>query len=360
MHKPESYPLIGLMSGTSGDGLDIVFSRFHFNKTWTFELLCGETVSFPQALGRALVNSHKLSGEELSYLDIRFGRWMGEQVADFCRRNDVEPIAVASHGHTVFHQPDNLLTLQIGNGWSLHTACGLPVITDFRSLDVQLNGQGAPLVPIGDKLLFAAYDYCLNLGGIANISMERNEQRIAFDVCPFNLLFNHFARKSGLPYDDKGDLARSGSVLPELLDSLSNMPFYRLKGAKSLAREDIEKDFLPLVALSDTAAEDILATLSEHFSTEIAKTINAESVKDGLLLVTGGGAFNTFFLENLSQKLGKTITISVPDEQLISYKEALVFAFLGVLRLRNEPNSLASVTGASRDNCGGVIYGTMA
>lgn len=352
-----TYPMIGLMSGTSGDGLDIVFASFEFNKCWTFELVCGETIPFPRDLGDELAHCHRFSGEELAHLDIRFGQWMGQQVSAFCDRHGVKPLAVASHGHTVFHQPEKRLTLQIGNGWALHTACLLPVINDFRSLDVQLGGQGAPLVPVGDKLLFPSYDYCLNLGGIANISMERDNQRIAFDVCPFNLLFNYFAKKAGQPYDDSGNLARSGSVIPHLLDELSKASYYTIKGAKSLGREDIEKSFLPLVDLPELNHGDILATLSEHFAAIIANSINEMSPKKALLLATGGGAFNTFFLEKLASKLGSGTTLSVPEETLVAYKEGLVFAFLGVLRLRKEINSLASVSGASRDNCGGTVYG---
>ncbi|HSI78502.1 MAG TPA: anhydro-N-acetylmuramic acid kinase [Lunatimonas sp.] len=352
-----TYPMIGLMSGTSGDGLDIVYATFEFSKGWTFELVCGETIPFPGDLGNDLSHCHLFNGKDLALLDIRFGHWMGKQVADFCNQNGVKPLAVASHGHTVFHQPEKLLTLQIGNGWALHTSSHLPVVNDFRSLDVQLGGQGAPLVPIGDKLLFSSYDYCLNLGGIANISMERGNQRIAYDVCPFNLLFNFFAKKAGKPYDDSGRLARSGTVIPHLLDDLSQATFYTLKGAKSLGREDIEKSFLPLVDLPDLNHCDILATLSEHFATIIASSINETSPKKALLLATGGGAFNTFFLEKLASKLDGGITLSIPEETIIAYKEALVFAFLGVLRLRHEINSLASVSGASRDNCGGTLYG---
>ena len=357
MDTSATYPMIGLMSGTSGDGLDIVFASFDYNRGWTFDLVCGETIPFPDDLGHDLTRSHLVKGEDLALLDIRFGQWMGIQVADFCLRNRVRPLAVASHGHTVFHQPEKHLTLQIGNGWALHAACHLPVINDFRTLDVQLGGQGAPLVPVGDKLLFPAYDYCLNLGGIANISMERDSQRIAFDVCPFNLLFNHFAKKAGMPFDDSGNLARSGSVIPHLLEALSNAPYYAQKGAKSLGREDIEKSFLPLTDIPVLDPRDILATLSEHFAAVIAKSINETSPKNALLLATGGGALNAFFLKKLASKLGSDTILNVPDETLIAYKEALVFAFLGILRLRKENNSLASVSGASRDNCGGTLYG---
>lgn len=357
MYKPATYPMIGLMSGTSGDGLDIVFAVFKYDKEWSFELVCGETIPFPEHLGDALSQCHLFNGEDLAHLDIHFGHWMGLQVAEFCRRNQATPLAIASHGHTVFHQPEKHLTSQIGNGWALYVASQLPVINDFRSLDVQLGGQGAPLVPVGDKLLFAEFDYCLNLGGIANISLEVENQRVAFDICPFNLLFNHFAKKTGVPFDDKGNLARSGSVLPHLLNALSNASYYALTGARSLGREDIEKSFLPLTELPDTNPIDILATLSEHTAMMIARSINQTSSKNKLLLVTGGGAFNRFFLEKLAIKLGKDTTLSVPEEDLIAYKEALVFAFLGVLRMRREINCLASVSGASKDSCGGTLYG---
>lgn len=359
MNTQTHYKMIGLMSGTSGDGLDIAYCEFHLENEWNFQILHAQTVPFPPSLKESLTFAHQFAGEELTHLDILFGRWMGQYVKEFCSTRDLNPHAVASHGHTVFHQPDRGLTLQIGSGWALHQASGLPVINDFRSLDVMLGGQGAPLVPVGDRLLFGQYDFCLNLGGISNISTETDGGRIAFDICPFNLLLNRYANKLGLSYDDQGKLAEAGTIIPNLLDALENLPLYRQHLRKSLAREDIETYYTPvLYRFAAASPEDILSTLTEHFSGQISKALLEFNHRDAAsVLITGGGTYNRNFLHRLSEQCGASIKITIPDRQIIDYKEALVFAFLGVLRLRNENNCLRSVTGASQDNCGGVFFG---
>lgn len=357
MH-PERFTLIGLMSGTSGDGLDIAHCHFEYQDGWSYEILQAKTVPFPDLLGEKLQLSHQLSGLELTLLDIEFGRWMGEKVKEFCVENQVKPMAVASHGHTVFHQPSKKLSLQIGNGWALHQASGEKVITDFRMLDVQLGGQGAPLVPIGDRLLFQHVDFCINLGGISNLSMEHGGNRIAFDTSPFNLLLNPLAKKLGKPFDDQGAWAREGKTDGFLLDKLNALPFYTTFSAKSLGREDMENDFFPLLEKSGLDPKDLLSTLIEHFAFQIAKVIKhyAAGIKPSILL-TGGGAYNLYFRDRLDHHLDQNwIQIEAPTE-LIEFKEALIFAFLGALRLRGDVNCLSSVTGASRDSSGGVIFG---
>jgi len=243
MSASQTYHIIGLMSGTSGDGLDIAYCQFSKSSTWNFKIVEAETIPFSENLEKDLVNSHLLSSLDLNILDVAFGRWMGEVTKDFITRHGINVQAIASHGHTVFHQPSKGLSLQIGNGWAMHAASGLPVVNDFRMLDVQLGGQGAPLVPIGDALLFDEFGYCINLGGIANISMEIAGQRKAFDICPFNLLLNHYAQTLGQPFDKGGQLARSGKIIPGMLDRLNALPYYSIKGAKSLGREDLQEYF---------------------------------------------------------------------------------------------------------------------
>ena len=359
MNALTKYKMIGLMSGTSGDGLDIAYCEFRLDTSWSFEIVQAETIPFPSSLAESLTLAHHFAGEELTHLDILFGRWMGQHVKEFCTTHGLNPDAVASHGHTIFHQPDRGLTLQIGNGWAVHQSSGLPAINDFRSLDVMLGGQGAPLVPIGDRLLFGQYDYCLNLGGIANISMETQHGRVAFDISPFNLLLNEYAAKKGLPYDDQGKLAENGAVVPGLLKALEELPLYQEERRKSLAREDIENHYHPtLYRFAAAPPEDLLATLIEHFSTQISKAaLEFNPSKSASMLVTGGGACNQYFIRRLAEKCGDNIQIVIPEKEIINYKEALVFAFLGVLKLRKENNSLRSVTGASRDSCGGVLFG---
>ncbi len=352
-----SYSMIGLMSGTSGDGLDLAYCHYEKSDQWSFEILHSMTIPFPESMGEKLMNSHLLSALDLAILDVDFGRWMGEKVKDFCHENQIFPQAVCSHGHTVFHQPAKGLSLQIGNGWALHQACGIKVINDFRMLDVQLGGQGAPLVPIGDQLLFPQIDFCINLGGIANISMDDSGTRTAFDCCPFNLLLNEQANKLGSLYDSGGDWAKEGSVNIPLFNQLNDLPFYVNNNPKSLGREDMEREFLPLIRNSGLSEKDNLCTLVEHYAYQISEVIKANQVRENhSVLITGGGAYNSYFIERLDHQLQGKWTLFAASAELIEFKEALVFGFLGVLRLRNETNSLASVTGASKDSCGGTIY----
>ena len=353
------YKMVGLMSGTSGDGLDIVYCELNKNVNWTFKIGPAETIPFPDQLRKDLFSSHDFSGRDLNFLDMGFGKWMGEQVKVFCEKHGLHPDAIASHGHTVFHQPEKGTTLQIGNGWSLFEAAGYPVINDFRTQDVQLGGQGAPLVPIGDQKLFGEYDFCLNLGGISNISMESPDGRIAFDICPFNLLLNPLALRLGLPYDDGGAIAKTGSIIPDFLSQLEKLPYYEHNVAKSLARENVDEDYAPLINFRQEAIEDILATLIDHFSLRISDVVsrNRPSGKDVRILVTGGGAYHSFFMDKLAVRCGGRVNLILPEKAIIDFKEALIFAFLGVLRIRGEANCLCSVTGAKRDSCGGTLYG---
>ncbi len=353
-----SYQVIGLMSGTSGDGLDVAYCHFEKSEKWHFELLEAITIPFPTELGEQLKNSHLLNALDLHLLDVHFGQWMGEQTKKFCSEKKVTPLAVCSHGHTVFHQPQKGLTVQIGNGWALHQASGFKVINDFRMLDVQLGGQGAPLVPIGDQLLFPEMDFCLNLGGIANISMHSEGKRIAFDCSPFNLLLNPIAEQLGRPYDEDGKWARIGTVNQELLEKLNQIPFYQKKGAKSLGREDMEEVFTPIIQTSSCSEKDKLATLTEHYAIQLASIVKSYSrIEIPHVLITGGGAYHTYFLERLDYQLKSKWKKFEASKELIEFKEALIFGFLGVLRIRGENNCLASVTHAKVDSSGGTIFG---
>jgi anhydro-N-acetylmuramic acid kinase len=346
------------MSGTSGDGLDLAYCHFEKSEKWHFEILEAITIPFPADLGEQLKNAHLLNSLELQYLDVHFGQWMGRQVKKFCQENEISPMAVCSHGHTVFHQPQNGLTLQIGNGWALYQASGVKVINDFRMLDVQLGGQGAPLVPIGDQYLFPEMDFCLNLGGIANISMQWEGKRIAFDCSPFNLLLNPIAEKLGMPYDENGKWAREGNLNQELLENLNQVPFYKIKGAKSLGREDMEGVFAPIIQKSTIYYKDKLTTITEHYAIQIASIVQSYSQSEApKVLITGGGSYHSYFLERLDFHLNSNWHKIEASNELIEFKEALIFGFLGVLRLRGENNCLASVTHAKHDSSGGTIFG---
>lgn len=350
------YNVIGLMSGTSLDGVDVVFCEFSFeNRKWLFEIVCGETIPYSKDWKQRLIACETASALEFQQTNIDYGFYLGERVRDFVAKHAIQADFVSSHGHTIFHQPDKKLTVQIGAGSAISAACKLPVVCDFRSLDVAMGGQGAPLVPIGDQLLFSDFEYCLNLGGFANISYQYNDERIAFDICPVNIVMNAICAKIGKEFDDNGDLANKGALNDDLLQQLNNLPYYHLPQdkPKSLGKEWVLASINPILSQYAISENSLLRTFCEHVAIQIANVVNSKST--GKLLITGGGAYNSFLIERIQEVVKHEIR--VPEKKTIEFKEALIFAFLGVLRMRNEINCLKSVTGASADNCGGAIYG---
>jgi anhydro-N-acetylmuramic acid kinase len=358
-----TYTLIGAMSGTSLDGLDLACCHFRLHDgKWEYSVLASETIPYDDTWQQRLADLMQADAITFIKTDRELGKWMGEQVSTFMDRHHVQPQALASHGHTVFHKPEEGYTVQIGHGFNLMLASGLPVINDFRSLDVAMGGHGAPLVPIGDELLFNDFTYCLNLGGIANISAPGNNGRIAYDICPANGVLNFLARQLGKPYDEDGRLAESGNFAEPLLQQLNNLAYYRQQPPKSLGYEWVQEQVLPLLSASGDSVPDQLATFCEHIARQVAQSINLLQQKEApdgqsRLLVTGGGAFNQYLLNRIQHYAAPLrVEVVIPDKQTIGFKEAIIFAFLGALRLKGEPNCLRSVTGASADNCGGVIY----
>ena len=346
----KTYFAIGLMSGTSLDGLDICYAKFQNIATWEFEILKTETIPYSIKWKNRLQNAILLSAEDLLALDKEYGFYLGEKTQEFISKNNITDLDfIASHGHTVFHQPQRKFTLQIGDGRAIKLTTKKPVIYDFRSQDVLMGGNGAPLVPIGDELLFSQYDACLNLGGFSNISLQKNHQRIAFDISPVNVVLNYFAEKLGKNYDENGDFARNGAINFKILEQLNALTFYQKPAPKSLGVEFVNSEIFPL--LKDEIPENIIATFTEHIAEQIAKVFNDNQLKT--VLVTGGGTFNTYLLEKIREK--SQTELIVPDENIINFKEALIFAFMGVLRLRNEVNVLCSATGSSENHCSGIL-----
>lgn len=344
--------VIGTMSGTSLDGLDLAAVEFsNENGQWNFSLLYSETIRYTEEWYQKLQTAPTLSGEKLIELDANYGIFIGSKISRFIQKTNFAPDLIASHGHTVFHQPEKHFTLQIGNGAHIFANTQITTVADFRTGDVALGGQGAPLVPIGDQLLFTEFDYCLNLGGFANISFQGNGQRIAFDVCPANIVLNHFAEKQGLPFDKNGELGKQGKLNNELLPKLNALTFYAQNPPKSLGREWVENEFFPILNSIKISDSDKLRTVYEHCAIQISMA----AVKPGKILITGGGALNAFLIERIKSHIQPEVVI--PSKEIIDFKEALIFAFLGVLKVRNEINCLSSVTGANRDSCCGVIYG---
>ncbi len=351
------YRALGLMSGTSLDGLDIVDALFEKTDTrWTYRILHASTYPYTREWQQKLTFKESWLATEILELDVEYGLYLAQLCQKFLTDFQINPSSlniIASHGHTLFHQPEKGYTYQIGNGPQLHSRLNITTIGNFRTQDVALGGQGAPLVPIGDQYLFPQYDACLNLGGFANISFEKNGSRMAYDICPLNYVLNSEAQKLGLDYDDQGNIARQNEVDTELLEKLSQISFYSQSPPKSLGAEWVQSEFLPLVAKAKLPPEVLLSTYTCHMARQIAETVKVNGLKN--ILVTGGGAFNTFLLESISESSG--IQLTIPEAQLINFKEALIFAFMGVLKLRGENNVLSSVTGASGDHCSGIIYG---
>ena len=343
---------LGLMSGTSLDGLDICHASFRKDDSgkWAFKILNASTFPYSEGWENRLRKATQLSAEELFELHSEYGFYLGEKVNEFIVSNSLNNIdLIASHGHTVFHQPQKKFTVQIGDGRAIKLLTRIPVVYDFRSQDVLMGGNGAPLVPIGDEMLFSEYDACLNIGGFSNISFKENGRRIAFDICPVNIVLNHFAKKLGKNYDENGDLAREGKIDADLLTKLNSLKFYQQTPPKSLGMEWVSENILSDVDGKDPL--DILATFTEHTAIQIAGVLNHYQIKK--ILFTGGGTFNTYLLERLKTKTETEII--VPQKDIIDFKEALIFAFMGVLRVSDEINILSSATGSSQDHSSGII-----
>ncbi len=345
--------ILGLMSGTSLDGLDLCLCNFWSkNNELKYSIEATTTIEYPLDLLEKLKNCHKFSAEQLLILHNEYGRYCGNIINDFLKDKN-RPDIIASHGHTIFHQPENMFTFQIGSGASIMAECGIDTICDFRTSDVAFKGQGAPLVPIGDKLLFGNFDYCLNIGGFANISSKHGSQSIAFDICPANFVLNELTMQLGKPYDEDGQIARHSSVDIELLNTLNRLEYYHLAPPKSLGREWAEKEIFPLLNNAGLSNEMLIATYTEHIAVQISANIS-KSDTDVRMIATGGGAHNSFLLERISAH--SNIEICKISDQIIDFKEALIFALLGYLYMNSQNNCLSEITGASISCIGGALY----
>lgn len=347
------YTVVGMMSGTSLDGMDLICCRFHQSRhKWHYQIISAVTYEYTREWKTMLRNAAWLDAGSFLILHQEYGSHIGEQVNNFLEENRLKADLVASHGHTIFHQPERGLTFQLGSGAAIAARCRMDTISDFRTLDVALGGQGAPLVPVGDELLFGKYTFCLNLGGFANISHRKDRIRIACDICPVNIVANQLAQLDGKEYDRDGFMGSCGKIIPELVEELNNLEFFTRPAPKSLGREWVDTSFMPVLNKYDRPVEDLLRSVYEHAAVQISNYIN--NYKAGEVLVTGGGAFNRFLM-NLLQQKSKSVMI-LPEEQLVKFKEALIFAFLGMLRYRDEINCLASVTGAQANSSSGIIH----
>jgi anhydro-N-acetylmuramic acid kinase len=362
------YKVIGLMSGSSLDGLDIAY--VHIEETggkWRYEIIHTACMPYEEAFRQALRDAVDMRAIDYQLLHVSFGQYIGKQLLSFIDQHALahKVDLIASHGHTTFHLPSSNMTGQIGDGAAIAAITELPVITDLRAVDVALGGQGAPIVPIGEKWLLPAHRYFLNLGGIANVSANFDDNRyVAFDICAANRVLNMIIEPMGLPYDAGGQVAATGRVDADLLAVLNGLDFYQMPYPKSLANDFGTHVVFPLIDERGLSIPDALATYVEHIAIQIAASLVPLQRQAGdspaSLLASGGGAFNQFLLERLQENLRPLhITIAAADPVLIEFKEALVMALMGVLRYREENNVMSSVTGASRDSVGGALWKTV-
>lgn len=354
MSDPKEFVVLGLMSGTSLDGVDLALCKFTAtDETIDYQLIATETAVYPYYMKEKLDDALNLSAKDLQILDQELGDFYADQILDFLGNQQPSPMLIASHGHTVLHQPDKGITMQIGNGVVIAKKTGIPVINDFRMQDVSKGGQGAPLVPIGDRDLFGSFRFCLNLGGIANVSFDVEGRRIACDISPCNMALNTIASWIDIEYDRNGALAARGTVHQELLDRLNALDYYRMPAPKSLGKEWFLRHFLPEIRKTEITIEDLLRTVNEHIADQVSAFVNTNHTPGARVLATGGGVHNQFLVSRIRNKC--MAELFIPAKKLIDFKEAIVFAYLGLLRFQNKNNVLASVTGAHSDTSAGII-----
>jgi anhydro-N-acetylmuramic acid kinase len=341
------------MSGTSLDGLDLALCEFtSLSSGYSYKIIAARTTMYSAIWKKRLIKAKNLSAEAYFSLNSAYGAYIAGEINTFLKNSDVKPDLISSHGHTIFHQPQSGFSTQLGCGATIASQTEITTVCDFRSLDVACGGQGAPLVPIGDKLLFSEFDACLNIGGIANISFDNAEgKRTAYDVCEANMLLNYLAERVGKNYDSGGEMARVGKINYNILAKLDSLNYYSQKGAKSIGREWFEKNILVCLKGEENTA-NLLRTCTEHIANIITQELNNLRLKN--VFVTGGGAFNTFLIEQL--KLKTRCEVIIPNGEIVNFKEALIFAFLGYLRIHKKINTLCSVTGSQRDSIGGAVY----
>ena len=354
-----SYLGIGLMSGTSMDGLDIACCRFEENEDhYGFELVASQQVDFPEIWKSRLLNLPAQTAEVYAKTHVYFGHWLGQTVREFIHQHQLKPDFVAAHGQTIFHQPEKNFTAQIGDGETLASYLECPIVSNFRNKDVALGGQGAPLVPLGEKYLFPHQRLFLNLGGFSNLTYET----LAFDISPCNIVLNALAGRIDhdppLAYDPEGAIAASGTSDTALLRALNQLPYFQKKPPKSLGWEWVEAQVLPLLAATDRPVADLLHTYCLHIAAQIGIAADHVTASGQEILITGGGRHNRFLMQQIAQQLAaRNIGIDTQaTPSLIDYKEAIIFAFLGLRVLTGKTTALHTVTGAPFDNLSGAVH----
>lgn len=358
------YRALGLMSGSSLDGLDMALVEFEeIGGKWNYTILNSDCASYPDEMKERLKHSTELNAPDYLQLNVDFGRLIGNLVNDFINKNDLayKIQLIALHGHTTFHIPQKGVSAWLGNPADVAAITKINVVSDLRAMDVALGGQGAPIVPLGEKLLFPDFNYFLNIGGIANISILKNDKKIAFDVCAANKVLNMLAEQTGAGYDKDGAIAAAGNVSTALLTELNRLEYYKQPYPKSLANNFGIETVYPIVNAAPVSLEDKMRTYVEHIVTQISYAINDASQRNPSetekLFITGGGALNSFLVKRLTAVLKQyNIEVFVPEKETIDNKEALIMALLAVLRWREENTVMNEITGAARPSIGGAVW----
>ncbi len=358
------YKVLGLMSGSSADGLDIIFVELDENRgNWSYIIKAGDCIFYDKEWREKLITAKALDAYNYMLLHIAYAKFIAVSINNFISKNNLQHQVqlIATHGHTVFHAPENNMTAQLGDGATIAALTGINVVSDLRNMDVALNGQGAPIVPLGEKLIFYGYNFYLNIGGIANVSFQSEKNFIAFDVCAANSILNRLANLYDNDFDEDGKSAATGTINQHLLNNLNALDYYKQSFPKSLSNNFTTDVVYPLIQSFQLQPNDALRTYVEHIAFQIQQSVK-QLIKDQpqanyKMLVTGGGALNIFLIEVLKPMLAAiNVEIIIPETNIIKFKEALIMALLGVLRWREENTVLASVTGASRNSIGGAVW----
>ena len=353
------------MSGSSLDGLDLAMCHFSIENgnIQHWELQQAATIPFSETWANRLTKLPQQSALIFAQTHTYFGYYLGELVNEFVEEIGVRPDYIASHGHTIFHNPDKKFTTQIGDGAALAATTNIPTISNFRVQDVALNGEGAPVAPIVDKLLFPAYDFFLNLGGIANLSCNANGKHIAFDIGGCNQILNTLANEVDLEYDDDGQIAATGELNSTLFNQLNRLPYFHRPYPKSLSNQWVVENLIQAYFEVEENLANLLHTSVIQTAHQTAKAIQQVLEKEKLgdqkfkILVSGGGAMNGFLMKMLQEKCAEVTDLewTIPAPEIIQFKEAILMALMGVLRMEKVSNVMKTVTGAERDSIGGMV-----
>lgn len=365
MSQTKTYHVIGIMSGSSLDGIDLAYCRFTTGTDLQFdwELILGETMPLPENWQARLAHLPTQNAVTFAKTHVYFGHFLAKTVNQFVEQHQITQLDfISSHGHTIFHNPDKRYTTQIGCGSAIAALTGYPVINDFRMQDIAINGEGTPIAPAADRYLYSDYDFCLNIGGIANITSQIQEDPIAFDISPANQLLNYLSGQLGFAFDNDGQIAASGNLLPELLQLLQGYPYYKSPPPKSISNEWIVSELLPILASFEASIEDKLHTVTQFIAIEVSNSLirltQDSSHAEYRLMLSGGGSKNKYLIESIKSCLSGQLNIEliVPSTETIDFKEAILMGLMGVLRVLNVPNCFSTVTGARFDTIGGAIH----